>query len=83
VERVENLLILDAVGQRYGVRPSAILGIEDAWLAWQLDVAVLAAVGSRQGGGRRHSGARADKASGFAGLGTRARAVKLPESGVW
>lgn len=29
--------MLDAIGRRYGQRPSGVLGIEDAWLAFQFD----------------------------------------------
>lgn len=33
--------MLDRIGQRYGVRPSSILGITDDWAAFQLDAATL------------------------------------------
>ena len=35
---------MHSVAQAYGVRPSALLGIGDAWAALQFDTAVLCAV---------------------------------------
>jgi hypothetical protein len=45
VRNLPALKAIDAVGRAYGVRPSAILGIqpEDEWLAYQLDVVTVAA----------------------------------------
>lgn len=34
-----ELWLLDQVAQAYSSRPSAILGVEDGWLAYQVDVA--------------------------------------------
>ena len=35
---------MHSVAQAYGVRPSGLLGIEDAWAALQFDTAVLGSV---------------------------------------
>lgn len=45
VRNHEALTALDAVGRAYGIRPSAILGVEDEWAAYQLDVAAVVAGG--------------------------------------
>lgn len=37
----KNLWRLHTLGDAYGVRPSALLGIDDEWLAFQLDETVL------------------------------------------
>ena len=44
VQNRENCRWVHSVAQAYGVRPSALLGIGDAWAALQFDTAVLCAV---------------------------------------
>jgi hypothetical protein len=36
-----DTFLLHSIGKIYGCRPSALLGVGDAWSAYQLDVAVL------------------------------------------
>jgi hypothetical protein len=70
---------LDAIASRYGQRPSAILGISDAWAAYQFDLAVLNA-------GRTGESGNAEGTAGgkpYSGLGRKARKMAVPESGVW
>lgn len=69
---------LDAIASRYGQRPSTILGIRDAWAAYQLDLAVLNAALSGAGGEPGQAGRKP-----YSGLGGKARKMKVPESGVW
>ena len=80
VAKTENLRLLDAIGHRYGARPSAILGIEDGWLAYQLDLSCLVAVA--QDGQKGRSGVRRP-VGGFGTLKGAARKAKVPDGGVW
>lgn len=73
VQAKGNLRLLDAVAQRYGTRPSDILGIGDPWAAYQLDVATMLA-GMGEGKAKGQS---------YASLGGMAKRMKVPESGVW
>lgn len=69
---------LDAIASRYGQRPSAILGITDSWAAYQFDLAVLQEANKPAAPAPDGSGA-----SGYSGLGGKARKMAVPESGVW
>lgn len=86
-----SLLNLDRLGRAYGVRPSAVVGIEDEWAAYQFDMAALAL-------GNRVERALADKedveailggkpsksrAKQFASAKRFARKMQVPASGVW
>jgi hypothetical protein len=88
-----NLLLLDRLGERYGQRPSAFLGLDDAWLAYQVDVAawearvrVLDEDTAQHGAfhapnpALRQSGRRTPGS--FKGLGA-VRKMKIPENGIW
>lgn len=72
----ENLLTLHNLGRLYGQRPSTFLGLDDPWLAYQVDVA--AAQISQQPATDKKRFAP------FAGL-TKGllRKVKVPENGIW
>lgn len=92
-------MALDAVGRAYGVRPSAILGVQDEWAAYQLDVAAVLAGGRpRDGGGtatpvvidnRRTVFLTGQPAAPAGKAGFRdpsmyvSRKMRIPESGVW
>ena len=41
MRRRENLWALHSVASAYGCRPSEVLGVEDGWAAYQLDLACL------------------------------------------
>jgi hypothetical protein len=41
VRKNENLEILHFMGEAYGQRPSKIVGVEDDWAAYQLDMVTL------------------------------------------
>lgn len=96
---MENLLELRVVSQTYGKRPSQILGIDDPWAAYQIDVAALygtpdnvekarsvARLRERQAG-KVEAGKVSDTQ--FKPLlqdpmfSSKVRRVKIPESGIW
>ena len=78
VEKTENLRLLDAIGHRYGSRPSAILGIDDEWLAYQLDLSCLVAASQNQ-----ESRIQNRESGGYGSLKGLARKAKVPDGGVW
>ena len=66
---------LDRLATRYGQRPSEILGIENDWIAYQVDlVSALAGSNAKKPGAPPAGGYRKPMAS---------KRVKIPESGVW
>ena len=79
----DNLRLLDAIGHRYGQRPSQILEIVDPWTAYQVDLAAL--VVGRDG--RRETSARGstrgNRPRQYGSLRGIARKVKVPASGIW
>lgn len=94
-----NLWELDRLGQRYGQRPSAFLGLAgESWAAYQLDVATLALgtwvegkLQERDRQGRPLYGLEAllDDAApaggGFRSAGQLGgvRKIRIPETGIW
>jgi hypothetical protein len=77
------------MARRYGQRPSAVLGIDDPWVAYQFDLTVMyvadapdgGAVGSGPGA---PAGGQRKFASLAGGLGkVKVRKMKIPESGIW
>lgn len=90
-KRRRDLLNLDRLGRTYGVRPSAILGIEDEWAAYQFDLAAMA-LGNRVEKAiidkedvsalLGEKAGKVDKKR-FASLKGQARKIKIPDSGIW
>jgi hypothetical protein len=66
--------MLDALGQRYGVRPSVFLGIDDDWLAYQVDVMAASAASSKKK--KFHKAAAYQKPMAT-------QTAKIDETGVW
>jgi hypothetical protein len=66
---------------RYGQRPSEILGVDDPWLAYQVDLAAMAASLRYGGTPDQPSGTVFGKIVQLAKRGI--RKMKIPESGVW
>jgi hypothetical protein len=99
VKNRTNLLQLDLIANRYGQRPSAILGVADEWAAYQLDftvaqIAVRHEVDAlRNRSGRRPAPPPPAGANGKSGYRSpmelsqaqrgRIKRMKIPESGVW
>ncbi len=83
---------LDQIGQAYSTRPSAIVGIEDDWAAYQFDLACYALgrhveaelMKKRPIGAILGEGPRGNRA-GFGDVRSLGpvRTMKLPEDGVW
>jgi hypothetical protein len=67
----ENLLTLHNLGRLYGQRPSTFLGLDDAWLAYQVDVAAAQA------------SLRMEQGQKYAPLAAAARKIAVPASGIW
>lgn len=83
MRRRENLVELDALAQRYGKRPSEMLGV-DGWAGYQLDLAVLyGALEARddqaRGGQWPAGGSSANKFR----TPTVKRKMRISENGVW
>lgn len=38
-----KLVTVDRIARRYGQRPSELIGVEDPWVAWEIDLAVMKA----------------------------------------
>ena len=66
---------------RYGQRPSEILGVDDPWLAYQVDLAAMLASLRDGGAPGRPPGNIFGKIAQLAKRGI--RKMKIPESGVW
>jgi hypothetical protein len=49
VANPNNLWLLHCLGKTYGGRPSAFVGVEDGWAAYQLDLAALVVGGEVEG----------------------------------
>lgn len=84
----ENLLEMHALAQAYPHRrPSDFLGIDDPWLAYQVDLAtfnaaMMARNGAKGGAAGGKPGARSAKDLAKLAKGG-VRKMKIPESGVW
>ena len=85
------MTVLDRMAKRYGQRPSAVLGIDDPWVAYQFDLTVMYVADAPEGGAvsgppRAPSGVRQRRFASLAGgLGkdVKVRKMKIPESGIW
>lgn len=78
--------MLWAMSRAYQEKPSSLLGIEDPWLAWQLDLAVM--TGGQPETGKTHPPRFSPPPGGFGSVKSMAgkrgvRKIKLPKSGVW
>jgi hypothetical protein len=82
-------LELKLVSSAYGKRPSEILGVDDPWAAYQLDVVALMATPetvkmAQDVAKRRKAGEKAGRDARFKPLlHPGIRKVKIPESGIW